>query len=112
MIVRSNGFLKFVSKLAGFEVWGITLFPFVIVNDAAFEKKEVLNHEQIHIRQQAETLIIFFFLIYGIIFLVNLIKYKSKLQAYLYIPFEKEAYQNSQNLNYLKTRKFWHWIKY
>ncbi len=91
---------------------GLSLFPFIIVRKAIDKKNIVLiNHEKIHIRQQLELLILPFYIWYLGHFLLNLFKYKNKYQAYRFIIFEKEAYQNDQNLDYLKTRKFWGFIR-
>ena len=37
---------------------------------------------------------------------------KSKHEAYVSLAFEKEAYQNQYDLNYLKRRKPFSWFKY
>lgn len=82
---------------------GITLFPFIFVRGNV--SKRTLNHEKIHIQQQLELLVIPFYLIYLWDYLVGLVKYRDKDLAYENIRFEKEAYNNSMNFNYLKTRK-------
>lgn len=92
---------------------GLTIFPFVFLRN----KKEVtnavlINHEKIHIRQQLELLILPFFVWYGIEFLIRLLILKDKKQAYMNISFEKEAYQNENNTNYIKERDFYRFIKY
>lgn len=90
----------------------ITLCPFVIVRHGALKKDVILmNHEQIHIRQQIELLIIPFYLIYGAEFLVRLIITRDTEKAYRSISFEREAYYRESDLNYLKKRKFWAWVK-
>ncbi len=72
----------------------------------------LLNHERIHLRQQAELLIIPFYLWYVTEYFIRLIIYKNKRQAYRNISFEREAYTNENNLNYLNKRKLWALIKY
>ena len=67
--------------------------------------KEIINHERIHLQQQIELLIIPFYLWYIIHFLINYFKYKNWEKAYQNIIFEKEAYNNENDLNYLKKRK-------
>lgn len=74
----------------------ITIWPFIFVREKCSFDEVDLNHENIHGKQQLELLIIFFYLIY----LVELI-----IKGYRNISFEKEAYNNEDNLNYLKTRK-------
>ena len=34
------------------------------------------------------------------------------MKAYMNISFEKEAYKNDSDFNYLKKRRFWAWVKY
>jgi hypothetical protein len=43
---------------------------------------------------------------------IKYLKYKSPQLAYRNISFEREAYDNEHNLDYLGKRKFWHFIKY
>ena len=44
---------------------------------------------------------------YGIEFLIRLIQYKNRHKAYRNISFEREAYANEKDLDYLKSRPFW-----
>ena len=92
---------------------GITLFPFVILRNPSDRANKVLvNHEKIHIRQQLEFLILPFFLWYFIEYGIRLIQYKNKNMAYRNISFEREAYSNEFNLDYIKGRKVWDFRKY
>ena len=92
---------------------GITLFPFIIVSAPHLKLNEIIiNHEKIHIRQQLELLILPFFIWYGIEFLIKCIVYKNRSEAYLNISFEREAYENEKDLNYLKQRSFWSFLKF
>jgi hypothetical protein len=92
---------------------GITIFPFVFfTHPSLLKNKTLINHEKIHIRQQIELLILPFFIWYFIEFLFNLFIYKNKFLAYKNISFEREAYQNDQNLEYLKTKKLWSFWRY
>ena len=92
---------------------GITLFPFVILKNPLDRQNRVLvNHEKIHIRQQLEFLIIPFFLWYFVEYGLRLIQYKNKNVAYRNISFEREAYSNEFNLDYIKNRKLWDFKKY
>lgn len=102
-----------------FRIAGITLWPFIILreryNSSNYWKnkaKEIINHESIHIKQQGEMLIIPFYLLYGLSYLWNIIKYRDVKVAYRNIPFEKEAFANEKNYEYLTTRRFWAWTKY
>ena len=92
---------------------GITIFPFMVLKYEALRVKDVLiNHEKIHLRQQIELLIIPFFLIYVFEFLIRLIKYRNWDLAYRNISFEREAYRNEKDLDYLKSRPFLNFLNY
>lgn len=94
---------------------GIALFFVILV---AYDKthknyKELINHEKIHYRQQLELLIIFMPLLYLYFYMRNRwIKKMTHTQSYRMISFEREAYQNEKNYNYLQERKLFAWIKY
>jgi len=92
---------------------GITVFPFVFVVRKE-DKKDVvfLNHEKIHIRQQLELLLVPFFIWYGIEFLIRWWQYGNRHTAYRNISFEREAYANEINPDYLSKRPFWNFINY
>nr|WP_315126848.1 hypothetical protein [uncultured Capnocytophaga sp.] len=85
---------------------GITLYPFVFTNkDNHLNDARFVNHERIHLVQQRELLVIFFYLWYVIDFLIKLLKYRDKNIAYQQNIFEREAYQNDHNQEYLAERK-------
>ncbi len=92
---------------------GLAIYPFIFLRDKQLkENLKIINHEKIHLRQQLELLWIFFFLWYGIEFLIRWIQFKNPNAAYLNISFEKEAYANEIDLEYLKKRKLWSFIHY
>ncbi|WP_395046803.1 hypothetical protein [Flavobacterium sp.] len=92
---------------------GLTFFPFVIIrNDFDKTDKVLINHEKIHIRQQLELLILPFYIWYFTDFLIKTIRYKNSSKAYRNIVFEREAYANEKDLDYLKSRSFWSFSKY
>lgn len=92
---------------------GITLYPFVFLKNKTLKSNAVLlNHERIHLKQQLELLIIPFYIWYGLEFLYRFIQFKNWQMAYRNISFEKEAYLNEKDLQYLKKRKFWRFLKY
>lgn len=68
----------------------------------------VVNHEKIHTAQMKELAYIFFYILYVLEWFIKLFIYGSK--AYYNISFEKEAFNNMYNLDYLKTRKHYNWI--
>ncbi len=92
---------------------GMTLWPFIILRNGNLKNDLILmNHERIHLRQQVELLVIPFFVCYGIEFLIRLAQYKSRYKAYKNISFEREAYANETDLQYLKNRSIWRFLKY
>lgn len=91
----------------------IVIFPFLITRNKDIKNNlEIINHEKIHFRQIIEMLIFPFYLWYGLEYLVRLVKYKNKYQAYRNISFEREAYAHENDLNYLKKRTFWRFLRY
>lgn len=77
----------------------VALWPFIFIrNDIKSLNSIDVNHEKIHLRQQIELLVIPFYIIYLIEWL---------FKSYKNISFEKEAYSNEDNLDYLKTRKLY-----
>ena len=92
---------------------GLAIYPFIFLrNKNLKENLKIINHERIHLRQQIELLWVFFFLWYGVEFFIRWIQFKNPLTAYFNISFEKEAYANEVDMNYLKTRKLWSFWKY
>ncbi|AEH01492.1 hypothetical protein [Lacinutrix sp. 5H-3-7-4] len=92
---------------------GITIYPFVFLRSKRFKNDVVLiNHEKIHLKQQQELLVLPFYLIYLTEFVVRFCIYQNWFKAYRNISFEREAYYNQTNLNYLKTRSFWRFTHY
>jgi hypothetical protein len=92
---------------------GLTLFPFIFLKRKELKHNaELINHERIHLKQQRELLIIFFYLFYISEWLIKLIKYKNAFLAYKNLSFEREAYLNENNLYYLEKRKIWAFLKF
>lgn len=71
-----------------------------------------IRHEKIHTCQQREMLFVGFFVWYVVEWLVKLIAYRNQRKAYRNISFEREAYSNDHNENYLKMRKHFAWKDY
>lgn len=107
----SNPFRFFIVHLPFMRVNGMAIFPFLFVK---YKKpsKVLINHERIHFRQQIELLIFPFYIWYLLEYLWNRINGKTANQAYRHISFEREAYENDDNLAYLKRRKCWAFLKY
>jgi hypothetical protein len=91
----------------------MAVYPFVLVRDSRLKlHQHLLNHERIHLRQQAELLILPFYLWYFVEYMIRLILYRNHQMAYRNISFEREAYSNETNPNYLDNRRFWSFLKY
>jgi len=92
---------------------GLALYPFVFLKSKELRLNEILvNHEKIHLKQQIELLVIPFYIVYGFEFLVRLLQYRNWHSAYRNISFEREAYLNEKNLDYLESRSFWEFLRY
>jgi len=92
---------------------GLAVFPFVFLKHRGLKlDKNLINHEKIHLRQQLELLIFPFYIVYSLEFLFRLIQFRNWQLAYRNISFEREAYGNQKDLNYLKSRPFWNFLKY
>ena len=91
----------------------VTIFPFIFVRRQGFKvDKYLINHERIHLAQALELLVFPFYTWYSVEFLFRFIQYRNYDKAYLNISFEREAYENEGDLEYLKKRKFWSFLKY
>ncbi|WP_298478197.1 hypothetical protein [uncultured Maribacter sp.] len=92
---------------------GLSLWPFIILKDNTLKEDIVLiNHEKIHLKQQQELLILPFYIWYITEWLLRSLFYLDSYKAYQNISFEREAYYNENNLDYLNQRKFFSFIKY
>lgn len=89
----------------------ITVFPFIFIRSEYWRKEKIINHERIHLAQQKELLVLAFYVWYLIDYIVKFIKYRNHKQAYRNIIFEREAYASQNNLNYLKKRKLYSFLK-
>lgn len=91
----------------------IALFPFLLLRHKSYSKNKVLiNHEKIHLRQQAELLIIPFYIWYLAEYFMLLIKLRDKKMAYRNISFENEAYIHESDFEYLSKRPLWNFRNY
>lgn len=102
MKLRKNKILPF----GGFKA--INLFGILFYKGKTPSEKTI-NHESIHTAQMKELLYIFFYIWYGIEYFIRLFQRGNKYRS---ISFEREAYNNDDNLDYLKTRKKYAWFKY
>jgi hypothetical protein len=93
--------------------FGLTFFPFVFLKFKSLKGSKILiNHEKIHLRQQMELLVLPFYIWYFLEYLIRFIDCKNHRLAYRNISFEREAYVNEKDLNYIKSRSFFSFLKY
>ena len=107
-IHKMNRFVRLITF--GWPV-AITIMPFgIFIKDEYLNDNTTLNHETIHALQQKEMFILFFYVWYFIEWLIRLvINWKM---AYMSVSFEREAYRNDENGEYLTERKYFAWLSY
>ena len=105
----------------------IAIFPFIFVRkDIDFDSKD-LNHEKIHLFQQKTLIIISLLILIPVIWYFSLpwwfilLSYFTfyilygifcLIYGYRNTPFEKEAYDSDDNLNYLDDIKLLGWLNH
>ena len=87
----------------------INLFGILFVRRSAIINDRTIRHEAIHTAQMKEMLYIGFYIWYIIEWLIRLF---MKGNAYRNISFEREAYDNELNMEYLRDREHFEWTKY
>jgi hypothetical protein len=92
----------------------LCVWPFLFVGrgESLPLPPEIMNHERIHARQQLEMGWVFFFIWYGLEFLVRWARHRDRFTAYRALSHEKEAYRHEGFPDYLKVRKPYAWRKY
>ena len=125
----------FTSLFSAGKATAVTIFPFVFYSNRFIAAKQTIRtHETIHIYQQLECSLagglivisgVFFFdrvlvflpaaflyyILYGLFYAINLVKYKDRYDAYRNIPFEKEAWKKENQPEYIVFRKLFSWMK-
>lgn len=81
-------------------------------NTASVVRPHEINHEKIHDAQMKEMLYIFFYLWYGIEYLIVRLFHRKQNDAYHDVSFEEEAYKYQGDFEYLKRRKHFAWVKF
>ena len=126
---------KITKLFSGGRGSAVSIFPFVFYKNKYIRmNRTTMLHEKIHLQQQLECglagllifgvqafimdqvlwllpAILFYYVFYFILYLINLIKYKDKYEAYKNIAFEREAFKNENQKYYLVFRKHFSWIK-
>ncbi|MBD8348567.1 hypothetical protein [Dysgonomonas sp. HGC4] len=91
----------------------INVFGFVFArNEYNPLSVKLTTHEAIHTLQMRELLYVFFYVLYGLEWLVRLAQYRNTKQAYRNISFEREAYDKQSDSEYLKHRKMYSFMRY
>jgi len=98
-----------LSYLAPISIGAITVGPLVFSRGEMSD--ELKNHEAIHWQQYIETGILGFIVLYYSFYFWNYIKYRDGQKAYYMIPFEREAYDHDEDLEYLDSRKRYSWLR-
>ena len=108
IVVQNSNIPKYLSIFIN--ISAITLFPFIISRD---EMSDVtIRHEIIHIEQQRELFVIFFYILYVWYWLRGKMSGMTNDEAYMNIPFEQEAYRKMYDENYLESREKYAWKNY
>lgn len=112
--IRWNEFflLSKRSSIAGIVILGFVFLKRSAASYDPYRLFYLLNHERIHVRQWVETAFIVFPIWYFLEYVVRRVQYGSWDRAYYEISFEREAYANQENPEYLQNRKFWSFIYY
>jgi hypothetical protein len=97
---------RFVKLISFGTAGAITLYPIGIFfrSEKYLYYDDFIIHESIHWQQQKELWCIPFYLMYLYFWITRL--------GYRNIPFEKEAYSNQNNEDYLENRKKHAWRDY
>lgn len=104
----------------------MTIGPFIFTKRDKLSET-VIRHESIHWEQEKETLIVFFYVLYVLMFVWEFFrclfdadrgwvdggswKNGTWKRAYRSIAFEREAYKHEKDEDYLSKRHHYAWIK-
>lgn len=87
----------------------INIFGMLFIRKTYFSRlsRQVINHESIHTAQMVESLFLFFYIAYLLEWFYWLIRkiFDRDINPYRSISFEREAYENDLDMEYLKRRK-------
>jgi hypothetical protein len=108
--IEDSKFPLWVSKTTKLNIWAVSFFIFVFCAGKLDDRLK--RHETIHFQQQLELLFVLQWFLYGMFWLIGLIKYRDSKKAYQRNPFEQEAYNCENIKNYLPHRVRYNWIFY
>ena len=106
MVIYRNKYIPF----QGFKA--INLFGILFVRGNAIINEKTIRHEKIHTAQMKEMWYIFFYIWYGIEWLIRLCIEWNVHKVYRKIGFEREAYDNQNIIDYPEIRQSYSWMKY
>jgi hypothetical protein len=96
------------------DVWGLALYPFILINKRIVSNpktyRRTLNHERIHHAQQLELLILPFYIWYVLEYLIYLVITRNSDLAYRSIRFERECYKHEKDQEYLANRRPYNYV--
>jgi hypothetical protein len=110
IFIVSPKVVSFFEAFSPIKIGAITLFCIVISKEELCD--QVKNHERIHYHQYLELYVIGFLLLYVFFWIKNIAQGMSGSEAYMNIPFEKEAYDKQHDFKYLESREKFSWRKY
>lgn len=87
----------------------INLLGVMFVHPDVEVRPSLVNHERIHTAQMRELLYLPFYLLYLLEWLIRLL---MRGNAYRNISFEREAYGNMYNPDYLSRRRRYAWLHF
>lgn len=100
----------------------VNVFGIIFVRKGSTMGVTDFNHEAIHTAQMDDFVMgfpwlriiggIFFYVIYAIEFIIRLIQYLGWKEAYRNISFEREAFANENDAEYLDNRRQYAWADY
>jgi len=109
--IENSKLPAFLSFFAPIDIWAISFFIFVWCRGELSDKTK--RHETTHFQQQIELLFAGQWILYGLFWLIGMVKYKGDgKKSYYQNPFEQEAYDKDGDESYLATRKRWAWRHY
>jgi hypothetical protein len=91
---------------------GFSFFIFIFYWKDVVDKKTIINHELIHFWQQVELLFVFHWLLYITFYVAGRLNGKNHDEAYMNIPFEKEAYSFEKDYQYISHRNPFAWLQF
>ena len=101
---------KLVSYVSPIEPFAVSFGPFIFCKSTFPDR--TLRHETIHYHQQLELLFVFHWILYLVFHVKGMLTEKNGAQAYRQNPFELEAYDNDDDIDYLASRGMYSWVSY